>query len=222
MTFPSSLVVVLLVAQTAVPHNQNPAPLRPRQAAATKRETPVVQVGLFSYRADGTVQGAAYDTRLTAANLQYVTECAIGGGDQPLPDAASDAWRVSGRILRVSPEEAVIELEWQRLRSAGVAVTSPVALQQLTLHSGDRVALDSATIGATGTCPARTVEFEAHFAPALYTWVPPPGVMEIGGASGPRVAPATPRGGGGRGGASGLAPDGTSLPKRAPHAPKDR
>jgi hypothetical protein len=220
---PWSVAAALLFAQAAVPPNQSNAALRQRQAAATKRAAPVVHVVLFSYRPDGTVQGAANYRRLTTENVQYVAGCVIDGGDKPVPDAATDAWRVSGTILRVSPEEAVVQLEWQRLRTAGLAVTSAAVSQQLTLHPGDRVALDSATIGATGPCPAQTVEFEAHFTPLLFAWVFPPGVTEFGAPPGPGgrgIAAPTPRSDG-RGGASAPGPDGT-IPKRAAHAPKDQ
>jgi hypothetical protein len=53
------------------------------QSLAEKREQPTIQVGLFSYRPDGTLQGAAYDTSLSAETFQYVVGCGIGGGNRP-------------------------------------------------------------------------------------------------------------------------------------------
>lgn len=149
--FPS--LAMLLLGQTA--------------STVTSRapDKPVLQVGVFSSGPDGKPQAAAYETTLATESLQYIAGCMIGGGNRPVPDRATDAWRVSGKVERMTDDEAVVRVDWQRIRSAGVATTAPAGSIQLTLHPGDRVPLDSATPDPTAGCGARTVGFEARFEP---------------------------------------------------------
>jgi len=125
----------------------------------------VLQVGIFSYAPDGGPQAAAYATSLTSESFQYIAGCQIGGGNRPVPDNATDAWRVSGAVERITADEAVVRVDWQRLRAGGVAVSSPAGSVELTLHPGDRVPLDSATPEPTAGCGGRTIGFEARFGP---------------------------------------------------------
>jgi hypothetical protein len=127
----------------------------------------VVQVGLFSYRPDGADQAAAYETNLSTESTVYVAGCAIGGGNRPAPDRATEAWRLSGKVLIMGADEAVIQLDWQRTRANGAAVSSPGGSVLLTLHPGDRVPLDSVTAEATPQCAARNIGFEARYGPQL-------------------------------------------------------
>ena len=124
---------------------------------------PVLQVGVFSYGPDGKPQAAAYDTSLVSESFQYIAGCEIGGGNRPVPDRATDAWRVSGNVERINEEEAVVRVDWQRVRAAGTAVTSPGGSNHLTLHPGDRVSLDSAIPEPSVGCGGRTIGFEARF-----------------------------------------------------------
>jgi hypothetical protein len=180
-------------------------------ATAQSRSTPslVVQVGVFSYGPDGKPQAAAYDTTLEAESFQYVARCAIGGGNRPIPENATDAWRVSGKIQSVSADEAIVRVDWQRLRANGVAVTSPGGSVQLTLHDGDRVPLDAALPDATPGCGGRTIGFEARFGPRPGWMVGPggslaesPPVTIMRGADGRAGAGAGSGAGGGSGGGS--------------------
>jgi hypothetical protein len=220
----SSMVMVVLVAQAggAAPNPNDVEARRPMiQAAAERRQQPAIQVGLFSYRPDGTVQGAAYDTSLSAETFQYVVGCGIGGGNRPVPDGATDAWRLSGKVMSTTADEAVIQLDWQRIRAGGVAVSSPGASVQLTLHSGDRVPLDSVTAEATAQCPSRTIAFEARYGPRMSAWIPAVGFTENGGsAAGGGIG--FGRGSGG-GGGRGTVPAGSGVSGfgRAVHAPKE-
>lgn len=132
---------------------------------APPTSAPVLQVGVFSYGPDGKEQAAAYATTLDSESLQYIAGCEIGGGNRPVPDRATDAWRVSGKVETLSAEEAVVRIDWQRVRAARAGTTSPGGSVQLTLHPGDRVPLDSANPDATAACGARTIGFEARFAP---------------------------------------------------------
>src|SRR6185312_6179558 len=82
-----------------------------------------------------------------------------------VPDRATDAWRLSGKLETITEDEAVVRIDWQRIRIGSVAATSPGGSVQLTLHPGDRVPLDSATPNPVAGCGARTVAFEARFEP---------------------------------------------------------
>jgi hypothetical protein len=126
---------------------------------------PVLQVGIFSYGPDGQPQGSAL-TSLSSESFQYVgLGCEIGAGNRPVPDRSTDAWRVSGNVERMTDDEAVVQIDWQRVRAGGRTVTAPGGSVHLTLHPGDRVPLDSATTEPTALCAARTIGFEARFAP---------------------------------------------------------
>ena len=163
------LALMMAVAQAA-----SGAPSKPAG-------TPVLQVGVFSIGPDGKQQAAAYETSLATESVQYIAGCAIGGGNRPVPERATDAWKVSGKVERMTDDEAVVRVDWQRIRNAGVGTTSPGGSIQLTLHPGDRVPLDTATPDPTVGCGARTVSFEARFEPR-------PGWM-VGPGGGLRVSP---------------------------------
>ena len=159
--------------------------------ASAAPSTPVLQVGVFVYGPDGKPQAAAYETSLASESFQYVAGCEVGGGNRPAPDRATDAWRVSGSVERASGDEAVVRVDWQRVRAAGTSVTSPGGSVQLTLHAGDRVLLDSANPNPGVGCGPRTIGFEARFAPR-------PGWMVVPGRGALQESPAVTimRGGG--------------------------
>ena len=140
---------------------------------------PVLQVGVFSVGPDGKQQAAAYETSLATESVQYIAGCAIGGGNRPVPERATDAWKVSGKVERMTDDEAVVRVDWQRIRNAGLGTTSPGGSIQLTLHPGDRVPLDSATPDPTVGCGARTVSFEARFEPRPGWMVGPGGALRV-------------------------------------------
>lgn len=144
-------------------------------AAAEEQTAPPssVQVGVFGYRADGTVSGWAVDTEPNLNAVVYVggasqypwgsAPCAVGaGGNQP-PDGAIDAWRFTGKILSRSADEVVLQLDWQRTIASGSAVDEPRHSQQLTIHNGDRVLLDSVN-PPVSKCWT-TIGFEARYGP---------------------------------------------------------
>jgi hypothetical protein len=160
-----STVFLLVVAQAVTPSQRNAL------------GAPVLQVGVFSYGPDGKSQAAAYDTTLEAESFEYIAGCVIGGGNQPVPANATDAWRVSGKVESLTADEAVVRVDWQRTRAAGVAVTTPGGSIQLTLHPGDRVPLDSANPDPSVGCGGRTIGFEARFAPRPGFMVGPGGAL---------------------------------------------
>lgn len=171
-------------------------------AQATAGATPkppadrVVQVGIFAYGADGMDNAAAYESNLSAEGTTvYVAGCAVGAGNRPAPDRATDAWRVSGKVQTMNADEAVVQLDWQRIRTNGNPTTSPGGSVQLTLHPGDRVPLDSASREGTSQCSPRAIGFEARYGSGLGRWTPGGGAR--GGGGGFAAA-----GGGGGGGAT--------------------
>ena len=179
-----SSVVMLLATQTA-------------STAAKPPSSPVLQVGIFSYGPGGAEQAAAYQTSLASESTQYVAGCEIGGGNRPVPDRATDAWRLSGNVERIDEDEAVVRVDWQRIRAGGSPVTSPGGSVRLTLHSGDRVLLDSASPESAAGCGGRTIGFEARFAPR-------PGWMVVPGRGALKQSPeVTIMRGGGTGGGAG-------------------
>ena len=85
--------------------------------SAPPASAPVLQVGVFSYGPDGKEQAAAYATTLDSESFQYIAGCEIGGGNRPVPDRATDAWRLSGKVETLTAEEAVVRIDWQRIRA---------------------------------------------------------------------------------------------------------
>lgn len=188
---------------------------------APPTSAPVLQVGVFSYGPDGKPQAAAYATTLDTESLQYIAGCEIGGGNRPVPDRATDAWRVSGKVETLTAEEAVVRIDWQRVRAARAGTTSPGGSIQLTLHPGDRVPLDSANPDPVPGCGSRTVSFEAKFEPRPGWMIGPNGPLKESpavtimrnGASGGGVSLGS---GSGSGGGAAVGSGGA----RAVHAPK--
>ena len=68
----------------------------------------VVQVGVFSYGADGVDSAAAYETNLSSeVTTIYVAGCAVGAGNRPVPDRATDAWKVSSLFQKASTRSSI-------------------------------------------------------------------------------------------------------------------
>jgi hypothetical protein len=132
-------------------------------AQPTEPDSPIVHVGLFAYRADGSHSSSAYDTEPSLDGTVYVSPaCTMGAGNRDAPAAATDAWRFSGKVLSISAEEAVLQLEWQRVLAAGSPATAPGRSEQLTLRAGDRVLLDSLLPSSNVPCWT-SVGFEARY-----------------------------------------------------------
>jgi len=145
----------------------------PAGAQSPVADEPIVQVGLYSYRADGTGQGFAYDTEPADPQVQprsfgsvvYVSGsfCQIGAGKDPAPAQAADAWRFAGRVVSKTAEEAVVQLDWQRILENGRSTSTPGGSVQLTLKPGDQVLLDSLLPRTQTSCSTAEVRFEARY-----------------------------------------------------------
>jgi hypothetical protein len=167
---------------------------------------PVVQVGVFKTRPGGVQMGAAFTTNDDPSfkglhSLIHTGPCFVGAGHaQPRRDA-TDAWRVSGQIINTNADEAVVQLEWQRVLTDGQPSTSPGGSVRLTLRVGERTVLDSASTLVGEQCGDHqigAVNFEARYAPISF------GFFGRGGGGGVGSAPGSAgSGSGGRAGGSG-------------------
>lgn len=137
-------------------------------ARQTSAAEPIVQIGIFGYRADGSNGSAAYDTEPSLNSRVYASGklCQLGAGSRETPAWAMHAWRFSGRVLSKDREQVVLELTWQRTLDSGNEVPVPGSVTQLTLRNGDRVALDTVHGPADATC-STNVSFEARYMPRL-------------------------------------------------------
>jgi hypothetical protein len=142
-------------------------------AQATQDPSPIVQVGVFKTRPDGRQNGAAYTTPKedwseTLHSVVWVGPCSHGAGGATPRAEATDAWRISGQVVGVTAEQAVVQLDWQRILMEGQPATSPGGSVRLTLRVGERTVLDSVPSLSGGQCgdfPVGAVSFEARFAP---------------------------------------------------------
>ena len=164
--------------------------------------TPVVQAGLFSLRPDGSVGGSAVDTADTVgediSGAVFMAPCASLGAVSAalaLPAAATEVWKLSGRVHALTETQASLQLTWQRLRRGGQEVSAPGETMTLTLGRGERTRLDAVTVPATGLCPERSVALEVVFASRGGTIA-----NGFGGGGGTRGGGLSGAGGGGGGG----------------------
>ena len=136
---------------------------------------PRVQVGVFSVQPDGSVGASASDGG-GSANDQFTgavltDDCRVGAGSytaDTIPPWGRDAWIFRGRVLSVAPEQATIQLEWQRVRSAGAPVQSPIDSRQVTVPIDQLLTLES--IGPAppdSRCASSTKVFGVRYAPFL-------------------------------------------------------
>src|SRR4051812_35147895 len=128
-----------------------------------------VQVGLFSYRGDGSNGGSASTGGVTGefeGNLYATSGCSLGAGSREAPAAAADVWRVSGKIVDMTADSAVVDLLWSRVKDGGQP-SAASATQRLSLQVNDPVTVDTALIAPQGTCDVVRVALEARLAPRL-------------------------------------------------------
>jgi hypothetical protein len=125
---------------------------------------PVLRVGVFGYRADGSSALAAWETELSTNSVVSMTSlCKVTAGSSGPPADATDAWRFSGKVQRIDDDEAVLELEWQRIRDRGQPVTAPAGNGLVTLRAGEKVVLDQVIPDAPSQCSIVGASFEARY-----------------------------------------------------------
>jgi hypothetical protein len=143
--------------------------LAQNQASAPPANSFTVQVGLFSYRADGSNQGSAATGGVAGrftGNLYAGSGCSLGAGDREAPATAANVWRVAGQIVDMTADSAVVDLQWTRVKDNGQASAANVS-QRLTLQPGTPVTIDSAVLAPEGACDIVRVALEARLAPRL-------------------------------------------------------
>lgn len=133
-------------------------------------DQPVVHFGLFIIRPDGgrpaMAAQAGYQAGADLAGTMYLAPCSSIGGANPgigISASASDVWRMSGRVIDMSPEQAAVEVSWQRTRRGGQDETSEAQSRTLTLKMGERTMLETIDVPASGSCEARQVSIGAAF-----------------------------------------------------------
>lgn len=114
--------------------------------------------------ADGSRRGPAADVSRSSGPL-YVTS-APGSCDASIssdvPVNVRDGWKVTARLVAQEMRTATVAVEWQRMWTAGRAVTNGTSgTTEIVLRSGDRVPLDHLeTIGTGLECHGRTRTLE--------------------------------------------------------------
>jgi hypothetical protein len=163
----------------------------------------IVQIGLFSYHADGTAAGSAFGTaeRLESTVFASGSLCQLGAGYRDLPAMAAHAWKFTGRVVSANAESAVVQLDWQRVMSEGSAVSEAPTSVELTLKAGDRVLLDSVAPQTARGCSVTNAGFEARYM-ARFPGLAPQSAPAAKGA-GTGTATAGAAGGVGSGGGAG-------------------
>ncbi len=163
------LVIVLTVLGTSLAKAQESTP--PNQGPL------IVQVGVMSVRPDGTVGGYAVSTG-EKENADFgggiVTDgCRFGAGDNwvgaAIPAWGMDAWEIRGKVIKLAPDQATVQLDWRRVRTAGRPVEETPHSTQLTLPAGQLSTLDTA--GTNSACVSQLSVFGARYAPKY-----PPGM----------------------------------------------
>lgn len=148
---------------------------------------PIVLVGVSIVMAGGAGSGGAYRSARRASDplkgSVYTWQCSVGAGGESLPPQAQYGWRIAGHVVSLTADEAVIELEWQRILTDGQPATSPGGSIRHTLRNGERLTLDAVNdLASCGQVQPASKTFEVRFGPS----------GSSGGA-----------GGGGRGGSGG-------------------
>jgi hypothetical protein len=155
-------------------------------------DTPTVQVGVYAYKADGTIGARAFGTPpLDSVVWTSESLCQVGAGRMAGTPPAH-AWKFSGTIVSQTADEAVIQLEWQRTYDHGQSASGRGGSVQLTLRRGEPVPLDFASPTAT-TCGVTSVGFEARYEPRFR-------LPAAGSGSGGGIGGGAGRGSGGGGG----------------------
>jgi hypothetical protein len=138
-------------------------------------ENPItVQVGMFVLQPDGSSLGLAFGTNDRVfepfASLLETDGCRFGASDKEaagrLPATGRDAWRIDGRVISLSAEQATIQLDWQRVRAVGVNVEAPTESRQLTLPLNQLLTLEPIPRLSDSACDFPPAVFGARYAPS--------------------------------------------------------
>jgi hypothetical protein len=162
----SLFTAALMTLGPVVAHAQQPSSIDPR------REQPIVKLGLFAIKPDGTPSSAAYATSdfdFGHDNQVYVSPCGMGASGVPgqAPALTFAVWRVRGQVLRFDERMARVRVTWQRVRAGGRAVNEPETTIDVTLTPADPTTLDEVVMPETGECKAMDVRLQARYEPRM-------------------------------------------------------
>jgi hypothetical protein len=133
-------------------------------------DVPTVSVGVFTLTADGRIGAAATQsgdrTGADLAGTVYLAPCGRVGGANPghaISAFATDVWKLTGTIVEIAPEQATVQLGWQRVRRGGRDEESTPQSVTVTLKRGERSTLETIAVPAAGSCPAREALLDISF-----------------------------------------------------------
>lgn len=160
------LRTALVVATLTLAHSSVLA-----QQKSEKMSEPIVHAGLFAVRSDGLPAGSAVQTGDGAgadmAGTVYLAPCESIGASNPgwsLSAAATEAWKLSGRVIALTDIQATVQIGWQRIRRNGQDESSAPQATTVTLNRGDRVTLEQVSVPAAGECQPRAASLVVLFA----------------------------------------------------------
>jgi hypothetical protein len=145
-----------------------------QDAATAETSGPlIVQVGVMNVLPDGKVGGYAVLTGEKDADEfgggVIADACRSGAGDnwvaKTMPAWGTDAWEIRGKVIKLSADQATVQMDWRRVRSSGQATDEPLQSKVLTLPLGQLVTLDTTALDSNSACPSRSVIFGARYAP---------------------------------------------------------
>jgi hypothetical protein len=139
-----------------------------RAQNSARPEAPAIYVGLFSVSQNGARGHAALtaDKSGDIAGTVYLTPCSGGAAASPglaISAFATDAWRMTGKVLEMNDREASVQLESQRLRRAGVDEKSAPESLTLTLKRGERKTLETMPVVAAVSCEEKSSSLQVFF-----------------------------------------------------------
>ncbi len=175
----------------------------PASAPVPTNGEPVIYVGLFARAANGRVRGSASSagdaTQPDLTGIVYLAPCDSTGASSNLrpPAAATDVWKLGGRVVSLEAERATVDVTWQRVREGGKDVAAETKAGAFQLRPGERQTLESLTIPARGACAERAATLDI-----TYTRRPVARRVPGGGSTSVRVG----RSGGGSGIGRGTSP----------------
>ena len=165
----------------------------PSQAASTNL---VLEIGVYTYRGSDR-RGFAGNHGLNALQ-SYAwgdeTLCSLAASSREPSQTPGTGWHFSGRVLKRTGDDFLVDIEWSRLWDRSTRLTDPPkGSMQVTLRAGDRLSLDDVTPAVESTCQIAGARLEA----AVVAWSAP--VRLIGGTgsgSGARTGSAGAKGAG--------------------------
>jgi hypothetical protein len=161
--FTAVLVTALVASPTPAQAQAQAGNVRPASGE------PVVSVGLFNRRPDGTVSGSASSTGSAVgedfSGTVSMSPCTAlsASSYNRIPAAATDAWKLGGQVTAFNESSVSLSLTWRRVREGGKDVQGAEQSRTFTLPMGGRDTLDTLDSPTLGSCPEHRVTFDVAF-----------------------------------------------------------